>query len=162
MKEVKEITYEKRIKADFDKFLKALNGDDKNRVGLLYKNYNGGVIFGDNKHLFFIKDTEILSAKMHNLECVGLATIFDNSYKALSDYTEVETITRGTSDFIKKALKLEGENVSALVNESLVGDIPKGAKFYIVKPKLPVLVVYNNEIIKVIMPFVNGNFREPA
>ena len=118
MKEVKEATYVKRTGEDFDKFLKALNGDNKSRSALLCKSYNGGVIFGDQTHLSFIKNVNILSVAPEAREYYALSTIFDEAYRHFDEYKEA-TITRGSTDYFKKALMLNGGKFSALVNEAL-------------------------------------------
>lgn len=152
MKEVKQITFEKRAKDDFETFCKALNKQDETKKfsGLIWKNYKDGVIFGDNTHLTFLKDSFMVSARP---DCYALGQIFDNAYRSLDEYEEA-TFTRGTTPYHKKTLKVSGRKKTAYLNEALVGDIPKGAKFYVYNHKTPVLVVYNGEIIKFICPFL--------
>lgn len=160
MKEVKQITFEKRAKDDFETFCKALNKQDETKKfsGLIWKNYKDGVIFGDNTHLTFLKDSFMVSARP---DCYALGQIFDNAYKSLDEYEEA-TFTRGTTPYHKKTLKVVGRKNTAYLNEALVGDIPKGSKFYVLKHNYPVLIVYNDEIIKVVLPFIgcDDKFKE--
>ena len=159
MKEVKEVTYIKREKAKLDKFVECLNKQDAEnsksyKTKLIYKNYKDGVIFGTDTTLTYLKDNFVYSARRN--ACDIIESFFDNTYRSIYDYMEA-AIIKGSTNHHKKVLKLVNGDKAVFINETLVGDIPKGAKFYILKEKNPVIVLYNNEIIKVVFPILGAD-----
>lgn len=154
MKEVKMATFEKREGEALDKFVDALNNADeaKKPVRLVFSAFRDGVLFGSDCEVTYLKNNTITGASRDGNRF--LANLFEQAYADLKTYEEA-TIERGSTPCFKKALRLTGKSKQAFVNEKIIRDIPKGSRFLIKKHNLPVLVMYEDTIIKIVLPFVN-------
>ena len=158
--------YNKETQKNIDRFVSGLNkmyeknGNidiDKNYLFCSYKN---GVIFGSNTNLTYTENNYILSAHKAD-EKPGIAQFFDSVYRSLNMYKKADFV-KGSTTFDKKAIQFKAGKKTAVINEKLIGNLPKDTEFYIYNEKSPVLAIYQGQIIKIVLPIIHSNFVENA
>lgn len=156
--------YNKEIQKNIDRFVSGLNkmyeksGNIDIHKEFIFCSYKNGVIFGNNTNLTYAKNQSILSAHKADIT-TGAAQVFDSIYNSLNMYKKAEFV-KGSTPFYNKAIQFKAGKKTAVINEKLLGNVPKETEFYIYSEKSPVLAIYQGEIIKIVLPILHSNFVE--